>query len=152
MSIEHVCTYCGILADSEDHVVPRHLLARAGELSLDLSKVMRMRSWVVPSCRECNSMLSGRLFPTLAERRAAAQKGIRRKYASYLRIPDWSDAELATMGPTAQREIVAGIAVRDWVRSRLRWNGAKVVEDIGAVYGLAVDVARKAGWDRGGAS
>lgn len=28
MSIDHVCVYCGILADTEDHVVPRHLIAR----------------------------------------------------------------------------------------------------------------------------
>jgi hypothetical protein len=148
MSIEHVCTYCGILADSEDHVVPRHLLERADELGLDLSKVMRMRSWIVPSCRECNSMLGGQLFATIQERRAAAHKGIRRKYASYLRIPDWSDDELDEMGPNAQREIVAGMAIRDWVRGRLRWRGAKVVEDIGAVYGLSVAVARKAAGGR----
>jgi 5-methylcytosine-specific restriction endonuclease McrA len=51
---DHVCVYCGNLADSEDHVVPRHLLVRAEELGLDLSRVMRMRSWVHPACRECN--------------------------------------------------------------------------------------------------
>jgi hypothetical protein len=142
MSVDLVCTYCGILADTEDHVVPRHLLERAGELELDLSKVMRIRRWVVPACRECNSSLSGRLFPTLKERRAAAHQCIRRKYAAYLRIPDWEDDEVEEMGPIAQREIVAGIAIRDWVRTRLRWTGAREVEDIRAVYGLALDVVR----------
>ena len=140
---DHLCTYCGILADSEDHVVPRHLLKRAEELSLDLSKVMRMRSWVVPSCRECNSSLGGRLFPTIRERRAAAHKHIRRKYASYLRIPDWEDWEIAAMGPNAQREIIAGLAIRDWTRNRLRWRGARLVEDIEAIYGLSMEIARQ---------
>jgi len=143
MSLDLVCVYCGSLADSEDHVVPRHLLKRAGELSIDLSKVMRMKSWVHPCCRECNSILGGQIFPTIQERRAAAHKGIRKKYASYLRIPDWSDEELAVMGQTAQREIIAALAVRDWVRERLRWKGAKHVEDISAVHGMAVDVLRK---------
>jgi hypothetical protein len=143
--VDHVCVYCGILADTEDHVVPRHLLMRAGELGLDLSRVMRMKQWVHPACHECNSMLSGRLFATIKERRAAAHAGIRRKYASYLRIPDWTDAELATMGPKAQAEIIAGIAVRDWVRGRLRWAGAREVDDIGAIYELSQGVARRIG-------
>lgn len=142
--LEFVCVYCGVFADSEDHVVPRHLLERAGELSVDLSKVMRMQRWVVPACRECNTMIGGRLYPTLAERRAAAHAGIRRKYASYLRVPDWSDEELDEMGPTAQREIVAAMAVRDWVRKRLAWRGARKVEDISATFHMAIDVLRKA--------
>ncbi len=141
-AIDLVCVYCGILADTEDHIVPRHLLKRAEELSLDLSKVMRMRSWVMPACRECNSSLSGQVFPTLKERRAAAHKSIRRKYRAYLRIPDWTDEELETMGQQAQREIVAGLAVRDWVRGRLRWNGARIVEDIGAIYGLTRELTK----------
>lgn len=143
--VDHVCVYCGILADTVDHVVPRHLLSRAGELELDLSKVMRMRVWTRPACHECNSMLSGRLFPTLAERRRAAHAGIRRKYRAYLRVPDWSEKELDEMGPKAQAEIVAAMAVRDWVRARLRWNGAREVEDIAEVFHLSQDIARKVG-------
>lgn len=143
--IDHVCVYCGILADSEDHVVPRHLLSRAGELGLDLSKVMRMKQWVHPACRECNSSLGGKLFATLRERREEAHRLIRRRYASYLRTPDWSEEELSEMGPKAQAEIVAALAVRDWVRARLRWAGATVVEDVAVVYDLAREVTRKVG-------
>lgn len=145
MGLESVCVYCGVLADSEDHVVPRHLLSRAGELGLDLSRVMRMRTWTHPACRECNSMLSGRLFATIAERRRAAHAGIRRKYASYLRVPDWTDDELDEMGPKAQREIVAAMAIRDWVRQRLRWSGAREVDDVTEVFRLSQEVARKIG-------
>lgn len=145
MGIEDVCVYCGIFADTVDHVVPRHLLVRAGELELDLSRVMRMRQWTHPACHECNSSLSGRLFATLVERRQAAQKGIRRKYASYLRTPDWTDGELSEMGPKAQAEIVAAIAIRDWVRARLRWRGATIVEDVAPVFHLSQEIARKVG-------
>ena len=141
--IEGVCTYCGQIADSVDHVVPKHLLERAGELELDLSKIMRMRSWQVPACRECNSMLGGKLFATLRERRESAHKSIRRKYASYLRVPSWSEEELSEMGPRASDEIRAALVVRDWIRGRLAWNGATVV-DIGAVYGLAQAMIRRA--------
>lgn len=141
--IEGVCTYCGTVADSVDHVVPQHLLERAGELELDLSKVMRMRSWQVPACRECNSFLGGKLFATLKERRESAHKSIRRKYASYLRVPNWSDEELSEMGPRASDEIRAALVVRNWIRGRLAWKGATVV-DISAVYDLAQVMIRRA--------
>lgn len=143
--IDLICTYCGVPADSEDHVVPRHLLARAGELEMDLSQVMRMQTWVVPACRECNSIIGGQLFATIKERRECAHKGIRKKYASYLRVPNWSEEDLEEMGPDAQREIIAAIKVRDWVKTRLRWKGAKKAEivDLRGVFALSQSMARK---------
>jgi hypothetical protein len=137
------CTYCGALADSVDHVVPRHILKRAGELELNLSNVFRMRSWQVPACCECNSMIGGRLFATLAERRACAHAGIRRKYRQYLAIPNWDEEELAEMGPLMRREIARSIRVREGIRDRLRWTGGNgEVVDLTAILELAKSIAR----------
>lgn len=129
------CVYCGEIADTIDHVVPRHLLERAGEIGLDLSEIFRFRDWVLPACRECNGFIGSRVFKTLVERRACAHATIRRKYAAYLRIPDWDEEELAEMGRIAQHDIRFGLAVRDRTRSRLAWTGTRDV-DLLPVYGL----------------
>ncbi len=119
------CVYCGVPADSVDHLVPQHLLRRAGDLNLDLSEVMRFSDWTRPCCRECNSMLGGRLHATLAERRADAHRGIRKKYSAYLRIPNWDEDELAELGPMAAIDVRNALKMRDWVRYRLAYRGQK---------------------------
>jgi hypothetical protein len=134
--VDHVCVYCGVIADTVDHVVPKWLLNRAEGMNLDLSKLFRLKRWEVPACRECNSSLGNRIFPTLAERRKAVKQGIRRRYRKILRVPNWTEEELAEMGPNAQREIRRAIAQRDWVRERLAWKGATVVDDIRPVFDL----------------
>lgn len=135
------CTYCGLLANSVDHVVPRTMLKMAEGLSLDLSNVYRLQRWEVPACVECNTFIGSRVFKSLEERREYAHKTIRKKYAKYLRVPDWTDSELAKMGPIAQRDIASAIAKRDSVRARLAWRGSRHVEfDLGA-FGAISDLA-----------
>jgi hypothetical protein len=123
-----VCTYCGVLCDSVDHVVPRHLLNRAAVAGIDLQALFRLRSWVVPSCRECNSMISGKFFRTIAERREYAHSALRKKYRSELRTPDWSDRELGELSDRLRMDVIVSIAKRDIVRRRLAWRGTKGVE------------------------
>lgn len=118
-----VCAYCGLPADTIDHVIPRHWLRRAQAAGMDATRVFRLRSATVPACHECNSAIGGRLFPTMRERRACAHRHIRRKYRRVLFIPDWTEAELATMSVEAQRYILTGLRQRDLARERLRWTG-----------------------------
>jgi hypothetical protein len=139
-----LCTYCGVVCDSWDHVVPQHLLKRAGDLKLDLSGLYRMKRWIVPSCRECNSAIGGKLTKTLQDRRVIAKKHIRKKYAAYLRIPDWSDEELEEMGPDAHSDILAAIRIRDYTRERLDWTNPRHNEfDISSVMFLFKEVVKK---------
>lgn len=120
-----LCTYCGIVCDTIDHVVPQHLLKSAESSELDLSGVMRMQRWEVPSCRECNSAIGGKIFKTLAERRKYAKDHIRKKYASYLRTPNWTEEELDELGPNMKREVIRATQVK----GRLAWtNGVKTME------------------------
>lgn len=139
-----LCVYCGVVCDSWDHVVPQHLLKRAAELKLDLSGLYRMKRWIVPACRECNSAIGGKLTTTLQGRREIAKKHIRKKYAAFLRIPDWSEEELAEMGPSAREDIKAGIRMRDHIRKRLAWTNPKHNEfDISSVMHLFKEVVKK---------
>lgn len=49
----NVCTYCGELADTRDHVVPRSYLNTGT---------------TVPACRQCNGLLSSKLHITIESR------------------------------------------------------------------------------------
>jgi hypothetical protein len=136
-----LCVYCGVLADSIDHVVPRHLLGRAEAAGLDLSRLMRMKDWTVSACCECNSILGGRIFRSMAERRKAAQDGLRKKYRSALSTPDWSEDELDTLGYRMRQKVVSAIALRDNVRQRIAWRGGNHSIDISEVFALFRQVA-----------
>lgn len=134
------CTYCGVVAQSVDHTVPRWLLRRAEGADINLSRLFLLQRWTVPSCIECNSSLGNRIFRTLGERRKFAHAHIRRKYASYLRIPNWTNEELAAVAPSMAQSISDALRVRDWVRKRLAWSGVGHDVDLSSVY----DVARRA--------
>lgn len=117
------CIYCGMPCDSTDHIPPRHL--RDQLVGLDL---VALGEKEVPACRECNSALGRRPLITVLERRGYVKNFLRRKYASYLRIPNWTEEELETFGHDLQGMIRRNLALRDEVRKRLAW---------GATYGRA---------------
>jgi hypothetical protein len=110
------CTYCGLPANSIDHVPPRSVRKAIREQG--------MAHWFpfveVPACRECNSAVLGdRGGWKVESRRAYVKKVLRRRYASILRIPDWTDRELALMSPTLAQHIQAGINARELTIKRL---------------------------------
>lgn len=109
------CHYCGLIADTIDHVVARSYLDRA-----DRDEIPR-RVMEVPACRECNSGLTNRYHETLADRKRAAKERIRRKYAHYLRIPPWTDAELSELGPLHRARVESGLRMKAVVKDRLAW-------------------------------
>jgi len=109
------CVYCGVIANSVDHVPPRAIRERLVALGLAL----RYPFVEVPACRECNSVLGARAGWTVSDRRRYVKQALKRRYASVLRIPDWSDTELAQMSPGMQSYIADGLQVRDFIRQRL---------------------------------
>lgn len=131
-----VCTYCGVVCDSVDHVVPQHLLKRAEAMGLDLSEVFRMRRWEVPACRECNSAISGQLHRSIGERRACAQKHLRKKYLAYVKMPAWTQEEIDELGPNMRAEVIRGLKIQASVRPRLAWRGCRQAIDVQAAFDL----------------
>lgn len=118
------CSYCGVIANSIDHVPP----ISARERIVDLGLQSRYPFFEVPACRECNSTLGARGLWLLSERRAYIKKRLHQRYASILRIPDWSDNELAQMSKNMQGYVTNGLIVRDFIRQRLAFNKAAVKE------------------------
>lgn len=137
-----ICAYCGIIADSIDHLVPRHLLSRAEESMLDLSKIYRLQKWTLPACRECNSAIGGRIFPSIKERRKCAQDYIRKKYKRILEMPEWTEEELMEMGPIAQRDILMELEKKRVLKERLAFRGSvNYAIEISFVYELFRNIA-----------
>lgn len=118
------CSYCGVPADSIDHVVPRSLLRDlADDPQAKATLIARGRILEVDCCRQCNSLLSDNYDQTLAARKARLRVRLRRRYARLLDMPDWSDSELGHMGRYLQNYILTHGAMRDWIRERLTYEG-----------------------------
>jgi hypothetical protein len=109
------CVYCGVAANTVDHVPPRS--ARTTIVSLGL--VLKYPFVEVPACNECNVLLGARSLWTVTERRAYIKKALRSRYSDVLRIPDWTDSELAQVSASMRSFILNGLFVRDFVRARV---------------------------------
>ncbi len=109
------CAYCGVVADTYDHVPPLSMVHAMGVGQFE------GRMWRVPACRECNSLLGSAPLVTVAKRREFVKKRLRVRYAKVLRLPSWSDAEIEGLGRGLQDVILEGASIREWVRRRLAW-------------------------------
>lgn len=120
-----VCFYCGVPADSVDHVIPRSLLRDLADDPQALASLTASgRVLEVDACRECNSRLGNVYDDTLEDRRARLKKKLRSRYRRLLEMPDWTDSELGRLGPYLQRRVIVKAAERDWIRARIAYQGA----------------------------
>lgn len=113
------CYYCGVPADSIDHVPPKSVRERIIQSGLS----DRYPFVEIDSCRECNAVIGARTLWTLSERKKFIKRALRRRYAKFLRIPEWSPTELMKMGDRSvmRRFIENGIIVRDITLERIKW-------------------------------
>lgn len=113
------CCYCGDPAEDEDHVLPLSAykkLCNVSNISLpeDLLRI-------VPSCHECNLLLTDKVFRSFEEKRLYAKALIARRYHDILTYPSWTPEELAELTGSLHRWIGAGQDMRDSVFERLRF-------------------------------
>lgn len=111
------CVYCGLPGDSVDHIPPRSLRRQLLDIEL-----VAMKEMEVPACRECNAALGARPIITITERREYIKKYLRRRYASYIRIPNWTAEELSEFGNDLRGMICRNMAVRDCALQRIAWR------------------------------
>lgn len=110
--MSHTCTYCGVShADTLDHVIPRSV---GGKLNEGFKKTN-----TVPACRECNLLLSNRLFLTVGSRAAFLAGAIEGRYRKVLRLPKWSEDELEDLSGPMRRTIKAQVALAEETRARV---------------------------------
>jgi|SRR5215471_349074 len=110
------CVYCGLTADSIDHIPPRS----ARQEIIHQGLILQYPFIEVDACRECNSALGARSLWTLRERKEYIKKFLRKKYKRLLRTSSWSDSQLGRMSPMMQRYILDSIKNKEIVERRLR--------------------------------
>lgn len=123
------CYYCGEPASDIEHVIPRAFLRRIRavgdpQLLADIG-LYSSRLKVVPSCKECNSLLGTKYFGTTLERRAFVQGRLRSRYRLDLAVPAWTGRELAELRGTLQRFVVEAQARKERIQRRV--SGATFV-------------------------
>lgn len=96
---KYICTYCGMPADTHDHLVPLSILAKLSDLTVNLESAK------IPCCRECNSLACAAFFESFGEKKNFIRGQLRLKYEKLLKFPIWDEDELAEMGPIAREEI-----------------------------------------------
>lgn len=112
---EHICVYCGMLADSVDHIIPISILGKLSNLSNEIE------SNTIPCCRECNYLAGSSFFQSFADKKTYVNGQIRAKYYKTLRIPEWSKEELKDVGPNARTDICAFIRKKQIILERLEY-------------------------------
>lgn len=122
-----LCVYCGETANTLDHWPPRSY----GDFGL-----------LLPCCRECNTLL-GTQSPTSLEARITGLKYmLRQRYQRWLRIPDWDEDDLRSMGKTLRSSIVTGLESKARVSKRLAWNAAaylSLIDSTGSIAAYRVE-------------
>ena len=106
-----VCVYCGMSANTKDHLLPRTWTGES----------VRRHVLTVPACYECNSAINDRYIPAINDRRKQAQLYIARKNKKLLRMPDWTQEAINELGPTLRSAIERGVHDLKIIRARLGW-------------------------------
>lgn len=113
-----VCVYCGEIADTKDHFIPRAFVKRVRELGWhDPSTFL-----LVPACKECNSTAGSEVFALLKDKRNYIHNCYKRRYKKILEMPDWTQSELNELGPTLKSSVLQGINAKKRLKARLRWK------------------------------
>lgn len=110
------CFYCGLPADTWDHVIPVSYLA--GLLDAGFVKY----SPVVPACRECNVLAGSAVFEDFAEKRAYVRTRLQKRYKDLLKMPYWFPEQIAEMGPNMAKRIRADMVRQQEVFDRLEFD------------------------------
>jgi hypothetical protein len=114
------CIYCGMPSDTVDHVPP---VSRA-ETLLDLDPNMPL--WTVPACLTCNRWLGAHPEHTAGGRRAIVRDKLG-TLAKGRRFVQWSDEEMAEVGPNMRREIAAKMRQDELILIRMQWARDPIV-------------------------
>jgi hypothetical protein len=118
------CHYCGMPADTIDHVVPQVVLG-AASLSTDPDVrtyfLRKHRVLTVDACRECNVLISSKYLPTLADRKTYLKARLRTKNRRLLAMPAWSPSELAQLSERLRNLVIVRQLQKEQIQRRLAW-------------------------------
>ena len=87
------CAYCGEVANARDHVYPVSAMYKLMGQENVQDGYRGFRSFIVPTCNECNSLGGALIFSTFEEKRAHIRKRLRGRYAHELSF-NWTIEDL----------------------------------------------------------
>lgn len=119
--VDGECFYCGDLADTVDHCVPRVHREKL-EATMDpiswRAYVLRMPD-VVPCCRDCNTRKASKVFDSIPAICSHLEDALVRRHGRLLKAPHWSEADLQELGPALRDDVNTQIQLAAHVRRRL---------------------------------
>lgn len=110
------CFYCGLPADTMDHVIPISHLAAL----LDAGFIKY--SQIVPACQECNCLAGSNVFEDFFEKRAYVRTRLQKRYKDLLKMPYWFPEQIAEMGPNMAKRLRADMIRQQELFSRLDFD------------------------------
>ena len=117
MFAPHVCTYCGVPADTFDHVPP---VTVAYELTREWLDKNGYGLWLVPACRQCNTRLGAKRVLTVEHRAKAIWNRLHRDLEK-VRSAEWTMEELMELGPRLGAYVRAGADQVLLLKHRIAW-------------------------------
>lgn len=111
------CAYCGLPSTEREHVLPSSFTQALS----DMEEVIPVRLYLVPSCRECNTLAHNYVFKNITQKRRYIHDRIRRRYKKLLRMPIWTESDLEELSPDLVRYVHRGLQFKEIILSRLTW-------------------------------
>jgi len=109
------CVYCGDFFSEMDHYPPA-TETRQGVL--------------IPSCNECNSILSNLRFERFEDRVKYVKKKLKSRYKKALETPEWSEEELSELGQSLREAAVLWREQQRFIRKRVAWDAETYLRSI----------------------
>ena len=94
------CIYCGLPADTRDHVPPLNRVEDYQHIGLAQEFYLK-----VPSCKQCNSLANEHLQDSIFDRIEFVKDKLARKYARLLKSAHWTEDELEELGPVLRSQV-----------------------------------------------
>ena len=111
------CIYCGMPADTMDHVPPISRVACYKSMKLKHEFFLK-----VPCCNQCNLVLSNSLQDTILRRIEFLKKRLSKKLAKKLRVADFTDDEIKEMDRVLASDVRRSIIERDESLDRIDYT------------------------------
>lgn len=108
------CVYCGLPAETKDHVPPISRVSDYESFNLALEVYIK-----VPCCVECNVMLGSELQESFFQRAEVIKDKLSRKYRRHINTVEWDEEELEELGPTLLSKVVEGRGKSDRALARI---------------------------------
>ena len=105
---ESCCYYCGEPSTELDHVPP-----------LSAAHLAKVR-YLVPSCHECNALLSDRAILKLEQRASYLSEKYKKRYCKVLRAPHWSREEIDGLKGRLKEMIIEDLESQKIINERIR--------------------------------